>query len=361
MPVDKYYMEGHKLWWHLDRVNDWLKGKPIVPILIDGGLSKYCNIRCNYCFAYLPSNTSKPKDFCFPREPLLRYLKEAAETGVKAIAFFGEGEPLLNPHVYEAIVVGSKAGLDISMGTNGILMDTGKAGENALEHLTYIKFNISAGTEKGYIKVHRSKEFATAVKKIKFCTQTKRKKKLNVTLGLQMIVTLRNINEIIPLAELGQDMGVDYLQIKPCGDTQDSDLGMFGKYAEYDKIQDILIKAEEFSNNGYQVIVKWNKIMEKGRKSYDKCFGARFLLYGSGDGKLYPCGRYVNYKEDEYVLGDCTKQSFREIIESKRYQEVMEKIEHLDVHTVCHTYCRTDSINQFLWQLKHPPEHVNFI
>ena len=80
--VDKYAMGGHKLHWHLDRVNGWLQGRRIVPIHIDIGLSKGCNIRCEYCYGVTQGNFyGKGKDIYFAGEPLLRYMKEAGEAG----------------------------------------------------------------------------------------------------------------------------------------------------------------------------------------------------------------------------------------------------------------------------------------
>ena len=48
--ADKYIMDGCKLAWHADRVAAWQRGEKIVPIHIDVGMSKSCNIRCRYCF-----------------------------------------------------------------------------------------------------------------------------------------------------------------------------------------------------------------------------------------------------------------------------------------------------------------------
>ena len=136
---DKYIMDGHKLIWHLDRIVEWQKGELIAPLHIDVGLSKGCNIACEYCFGVMQGNKyKKGKTIFFPREPLLRYVREAGEVGVRSMAFIGEGEPLLNPHVYEAIVEGQKAGVDISLGTNGILFDTGPAAsKNLVDLLRY--------------------------------------------------------------------------------------------------------------------------------------------------------------------------------------------------------------------------------
>jgi len=360
--TDKYIMDGHKLYWHSDRVNDWLHGRRIAPIHIDVGLSKGCNIKCQYCFGAVQGNFyKKGSEVFFPRDPLLRYVKEAGELGVRSMAFVGEAEPLLNPHVYEAIIQGKKAGVDIALGTNGILLDVGKSGEEALEHLSWIRFNISAASEEAYRRVHASKEFSTAIEKIKFCVDKKKRKKLQVTIGLQMVLTPSNIGEVVPLSKLGKELGVDYLVIKQCADTVTNDLGVFDRLKEYDSFLEILKEAEKMSSKGYNVIVKWGKITNKGKRNYDQCLGVPFLLYSSGDGKLYPCGVFFDFKEEDYRMGDLVKQSFKEILESDRYWEVVEKVKQIDVHKECYANCRTHSINEFLWQLRHPPEHVNFV
>jgi len=362
--ADKYIMDGHKLYWHLDRVNDWLSGKRIVPLHIDVGLSKGCNIRCEYCFGVLQGNFyRKGSEIYFPREPLLRYVREAGEAGVKSMGFIGEGEPLLNPYVYETIIEAKKAGVDVSMGTNGILLDTSKTGIEALEYLSWIRFNISAASDEAYMRVHRSKEFSTVVEKIGFCVETKRRRNLKVTVGLQMVLTPSNKNQAVPLAKLGKELGVDYLVIKQCSDTVENELGVFNKLAEYDNFQDMLKEAEGVSSGNYNVIVKWKKIGNKGRRIYQQCLGVPFLLYSSGDGKLYPCGMCFDFDrgmEEEYRMGNLVKQSFKEIITSDRYWDVVKKASQIDVNK-CYSNCRTHAINEFLWQLRHPPEHVNFV
>lgn len=359
---DKYIMDGHKLQWHLDRVVDWLKGDRIAPLHIDAGLSKGCNLKCEYCFGALQGNFyRKGSEIYFPREPLLRFVKEAGEVGVRSIAFIGEAEPLFNPYVYEAIVAGKKAGVDISLGTNGTLFDTNSKGEEALEHLSWIRFNISAASDQAYRKIHRSKEFSTAVEKIKFCVATKRKNNLKATIGLQMVLTPSNVDQAVPLAKLGKELEVDYFVIKQCSDTVQDDIGVFSKLSQYTDFSDILREAEGISVNGYDVIVKWDKVTNKGKRCYDQCNGPPFLLYGSGDGRLYPCGIFFDFKEEEYRMGDLVKHSFKEILESDRYWKIVEKVSQIDVHKECYSNCRTHAINEFLWQIKNPVDHVNFV
>ncbi len=360
--TDKYVMDGHKLIWHLDRVNDWQLGERIAPLHIDVGLSKGCNIRCTYCFGAMQGNKfAQGTAAYFPREPLLRYLRDAGDVGVRSMAFIGEAEPLMNPHVYEAIVCGKKSGVDISLGTNGILFDTGRAGEEALEHLSWLRFNISAASDDAYQRIHRSDAFAVAKQKIRHCVEVKRRKGLGVTIGLQMVLVPENVDQVLPLARLGRELGVDYLVIKQCSDTVENTLGVFDRLGEYDGFASVLAEAEALSEPGYAVIIKWNKVTNCGKRSYQSCLGVPFLLYSSGDGRIYPCGMFFNHREEEFRMGDLVEHSFKEIMESEHYWQIVAKVRNIDVQNQCYANCRTDAINDFLWKLRHPPDHVNFI
>ncbi|MDA8140269.1 MAG: radical SAM/SPASM domain-containing protein [Desulfobacteraceae bacterium] len=358
-----YRMDSHKLYWHLDRLQAWAKGERIAPIHIDVGLSKGCNIKCHYCFGALQGNLYKQgRDQYFQREPLLRYMRDAGKVGVRSMAFIGEAEPLLNPHVYEAIDVATQAGVDIGLGTNGVLFDIGAAGEKALEQLIWIRFNISAASDDAYRRLHGSKDFSTFVEKVKFCVATKAKKGLPVTIGFQMVLTPQDVGEVLPLTELAKNLGIDYFEIKHCGDTKQNDLGIYKKLDQYDEFTEVLEKAETQGSDHFKVIVKWNNISKKGRRTYDCCLGAPFLLYSSGDGKLYHCGLFFSHREAEFRLGDLNTESFADIVNGDRYWEIMRRIENgIDVHKECYTSCKTNAINDFLFQLKQPPKHINFI
>ena len=360
---DRFLLNGHKMLWHLDRVAAWQRGERIAPIHIDVGLSKGCNIRCRYCFGVMQGNFyRKGADLYFPRDALLRYMHDAGAAGVRSIGLIGEGEPLLNPHVYEAIVAGKDAGVDMALGTNGILYDTGEAGAHALAHLTWIRFNISAASDEAYRRIHGSREFGTAVDKIRFCVEEKHRQNLATTVGLQMVLTPDNVDEALPLATLGRELGVDYLVIKQCSDAPDNTLGVFSRLEEYADYREVLQEAERLRTDEYSVIVKWRMIENRGERCYDRCLGVPFLLYSSGDGKLYPCGMFFDHRAEEFCMGDLVRQTLPEILTSERYWEVVDRIAgEIDVHE-CYANCRTHSINEFFWKvMRDRPEHINFV
>lgn len=358
---DPYIMDGCKLMWHPDRVTAWLKGERIAPLHIDVGLSKGCNIRCEYCFGVLQGNFyKKGADKYFPREPLLDYMRSAGEVGVASMGFIGEAEPTLNPNLYDAIDVAKSSGIDVSLGTNGLLFDTSIAGLYALGQLTWLRFNISACDDRSYREIHGSKEWQKFLDVVRWCVARKKANKLSVTIGFQSVLTPNNLPYMVGLAKLGKQLGVDYHVIKQCSDDTLSSLGIYKRLHEYDGFTETLKEAEAQSEGDYNVIVKWGMIGNKGKRNYDRCLGVPFVLYSSGDGKLFPCGMFFDYKADEYMMGDLTKQSFREIWESDRYWEVVDKVARLDVHK-CYSNCRTHFVNDYLWRLTHPPRHVNFV
>lgn len=362
---DSFLMQSHKLHWHLDRVVKWEKGERIAPLHIDAGLSRGCNIKCHYCYGAMQGNAfKKGMSNYLPRDILINYVEDAAKLGVKSMALIGEAEPLVNPYVYEAIVAGKKSGLDMSIGTNGILFDTGSSGEMALEHLEWIRFNISAATHEAYKKVHGSLEFDQVVKKIKFCVNLKKKKNLNITIGLQMVLTPLDLDQAVPLARLGSELGVDYLVIKQCSDDVDNTLGIYNQLENYnsEKFINTLKEAETYSNSDYQVIVKWKQITNEGKRGYDKCFGAPFLLYTTGDGRVYSCGDFFDKRSEEMLMGNLYEMRFYDIVQSERYWNVLDSVlNKINCKKDCYSNCRTNNINEYLWQIKNPPAHKNFI
>ena len=360
--ADKYIMDGCKLAWHPDRVSKWMRGERIVPIHIDVGMSKGCNIRCSYCFGVLQGNFYKRgAEKYFQREPLLNYIREAGELGVRSMGFIGEGEPTLNPNLADAIFAARNGGIDPSLGTNGVLFPQDYTGEGMLECLSWKRFNISAADDAGYRKIHGSKKWGDFLSAVKFCVATKRRKNLPVTIGFQSVLTPGNAPQMVHLAKLGKQLGVDYHVIKQCSDTIESDLGIYNRFSEYQSMGEILHYAQAETEGNYNVIVKWKMIGNEGARDYHQCLGAPFLLYSSGDGRLYPCGAFFDGDhEEEYRMGDFYKMGFKEIWESDRYWEVVEKVKHIDVEK-CYANCRSHYINDYLWKIANPPEHVNFV
>ncbi len=361
---EKFQLDGHKLIYHLDRISDWLQGKHIAPIHIDMGLTKFCNMKCIYCIGVTQGMS---KGTMIERDPLIRFIGDCGQLGVRSIAFIGDGEPTLNPAMYDAIVVAKKLGIDTGIGTNGLLLKMDRV-HDLLQNASFIRINLSAAEPDSFQKIHqhRADKFDILIEKLNTLVKIKNENNYTCTIGIQMVLIPENFDQVIKLAKLGAEIGVDYLQIKQCSDTEYKEIGI--NYEDYNKVEDNLKKSEKFSNENYLVKVKWNKIniynetgvYKKGFRKYDICYGTPFLGQISGNGKVYPCGPF--FGKERFCMGDINKESYYDIIKNDRYWQVHQDIiDNVDVHYDCTIGCRQDYINKFIWDIKNPPEHINFI
>lgn len=361
----RFRLDGHKMLYHLERVLEWQKGERIAPVHIDMGLTKFCNIGCIYCIGVTQGGMKKGE--MITPDALLSFIKDAGRLGVKSIGFIGDGEPTLNPALYDAILLAAESNVDTAMATNGVLLNMDRI-DDVLSNQTYLRFNLSAGTPESYRKIHQTsiKNFDILKGKISESVKIRNENSYKCTIGLQMVLIPENFDQVIPLTEFAAKSGVDYLQIKQCSDTEYHELGIDRK--DYENAQAVLKEAETYSNDTFDVQVKWNKInilddtevYKGGYRKYDICYGTPFLGQISGNGKVYPCGPF--FAKDRFLMGDLHKDSYYDIVKSDRYWEVHKDIvENVDVHCDCTVGCRQDYINKFLWDIMNPPEHVNFI
>jgi len=367
--MEKLILDGHKLNWHKERVEAWLEGERIAPITIDCALTRRCTYRCVYCYGQLQANDEKR----MTREVIFRFLDDAAEIGVKAISFISDGESTYSPYLYDAIKRGKSNGLDMALGTNGYLLKDEKL-EEILPCLTYLRFNISAADPVRYAQIMGCQEdnFYKVCQTIKESVRIKKEKKLDVTIGTQMVLMPQFSDQIIPFAKLGKELGVDYSIIKHCSDDESGSLGI--DYSQYFKLVDRLKEAEALSEENYLVKVKWSKILSGGKRRYSRCYGPPFIMQMSSSGLVAPCGMLFNKKYKKYHIGNIVDTSFKEIWKSKRYWEVLNFIasEKFDARKMCGTLCLQHKVNEFLWDLKKGkvslkepkgelPMHINFI
>lgn len=351
---DKWNLDGNKLLWHMDRVHKhFVRGKRIAPITIDAGITKFCNVKCEFCYGIFQGITGE----MIPREALVRLLKDAPKLGVKGIAIVGDGEPTLNPALVEAVKAGAEGGLDMAIATNGVRVPEM---EELLRRMVWFRFNLSA-IEEGYEIVHGRPYWEKVKANILLATAIKMAHQLPVTIGLQMVLTKNALPYVLREAEFAVNAGVDYFVIKQYSDPKCGGMiGMTPEEQNSPETQSILAEAMAMSTPRTQIIAKVKAMSYGLKRPYDHCLDVPMLFQISGDGKCYPCG-YL-FGDERYCYGDLKKQGLGEILDSKRYWDVVEYMQtKFDVHKDCAGCCRHDSTNKFISDFVNRPDHINFI
>lgn len=366
--TEKLILDGTKIQWHEERIQAWERGEKIAPITIDMALTRTCNYACKFCYATLQENQSHP----ITKDVMTRFLDDCAEIGVKGISLVSDGESTLNSAFVHTIQYGASKGLSMAVGSNGYLLDEKKIRE-ILPHLTYFRVNITAGEEKRYQEIMGVREgfFQRVCDNIRTMVRVKREMGLNVTIGMQMVLMPEFADQILPLAKLGQELRPDYLVIKHCSDDEDGRLGV--DYSAYEKLYATLKEAETYSGDGFDVHVKWSKIGDKGKRSYQRCYGPPFLVQLSGSGLVAPCGMMFNEQYKKFHIGNIVTESFKDMIQGERYWEVVRYLAspEFNAQTMCGSLCLQHKVNEYLdgrakgqasaELIGQPPQHLNFV
>jgi cyclic pyranopterin phosphate synthase len=354
--MDKFKIDSHKLLYHVDRVSGWLRSGDTYPIYIEISPSGACNHRCRFCaLDYLGYKTT-----LLETKPALRFIKEIARLGVKAVMFAGEGEPFLNKDCALMIAAAGKSGLDAAVTTNGTLLDLPLL-EQILRYLSWLRFSINAGTPATYARMHRAKasDFNKVLTAVREACFLRAQKKYSCAIGGQILLFEENLNEVERLANALSSSGADYLIVKPYSKHPLSLNLMHSPLEEkvFRKLEAIALRC---SSKRFQLIVRRHTMEQMtDSKNYSQCLGLPFWSYLSSRGDICGCSAFLGDKR--FFYGNIYSQTFKAIwngARRRRHLALMRK--GWDIHK-CRSVCRLDKINQYLWDLKHPPEHLNFI
>lgn len=377
-PRARFHLDTTKIAFHKDRVEAWQRGEHVAPITIDMALTQKCSYACTFCYAGLQQNPSAPVSW----ETYERFLDDCVEIGhkpgegVKAISLVSDGESTENPYYHKFIMKGRANGIDMASGTNGLKLKKDEM-PGLVDALTYIRINFNAADVASYAEIMgtAAKNYHKVIENVRELVRLKKAQKSNITIGLQMVLLPEYADQVIPLALLGRELGVDYTVIKHCSDDENGRLGVDYDWYKSDIAGRLLKTAEALSTEEYSVQVKWSKIMTGRDRKYSKCFGTPLLLQMSGTGIVAPCGSFFHNRYKRFHIGDIKDKRFKDIWASDEYKEVMGHLasDKFDARRQCATLCLQDKVNEALNDLvendiplpdvagRKLPMHLNFI
>jgi len=353
--MDEYQIDAQKLMYHPHEVYRWLSGEDIVPMYIEVSPTKLCNHRCVFCaFDYLNYKADSLNVSNFTSA-----VSDMKLMGVKSMLFAGEGEPLIHKDIAKLILVAKKVNIDTALGTNGVLLKPLLASQ-ILPLLTWIKFSVDASNKKSYSLIHGTKEddFERLLKNIDYAVKFRESNEIGCTIGAQLLLIPENSKEVVQLANIVRDIGVDYLVIKPYSQHPMSNNKAYKdiSYESYYSIAEELSKCE---TDDFKIIFRYNTMKQlNAKKGYSQCNACNFWSFLDSNGNLWACSSFIG--NDKFIYGNINKDSFSTIWHSNRRKKVKKMIEELDVQQ-CRSNCRMDKINLYLWRLKNPQPYDNYI
>ena len=261
----------------------------------------------------------------------------------------------------------------MAVGSNGYAFSKDRS-ELVLQHLTYLRINFSAGEKDRYAQIMgvQPEAYDKVINNIKDMVAIKKRDGLSVTIGIQMVLMPQDGDQVLPFARLGRGLGVDYAVVKHCSDDEYGSLGV--DYSKYKELFGIMEEAESLSTDDYKVVIKWSKIAEEGKRSYQRCYGPPFLLQLSGSGLVAPCAPLFNDRYAKFHIGNICEERWWDIWQGERYKEVMQYLasSEFNAQKMCGTLCLQHKVNEALDQhvsgqqkltpaAGAQPLHINFV
>lgn len=362
--MDDHAIDSHKLMFHPDRVAAWLRAgddwealKQIYPVYVEISPIGACNHRCRFCALDYMGYAPRRLD---PDVMALR-LAEMGEKGVRAVMFAGEGEPLLHTGLARMVQDAFAAGIKTSLTTNGVFLRQPFV-EQALDKLSWIKASCNAGTSETYAAIHNCPpgDFDTVMRNLREAVETRDRLALGTTIGVQLLLLPENAHEVETLALRCRDeVGVDYLVVKPYSQHKKSHTRRYEAmdYAPYLALRQ---RLEALGTPRFQVVFRARTMENLARgKAYDACCATPFFwAYVSSAGDLVSCSAFLG--DERFRLGNILEQGFAQVWEGEGRRQALETMRSLDIGQ-CRDNCRMDKVNAYLWRLRHPRPHDDFI
>ncbi len=354
MSKEVHEYDNHKLIYHPQKVNQWLQQEIVYPIYVEIAPTSACNYKCVFCaFDYVARNIK-----IIDKKVYYSLIDQFKDLGIKSVMLAGEGEPLLHKDISNLVRYTRNQGIDVSITTNGSLLNRFNY-EDFLPYLSWVRISFNAASEKNYKSIHsiQGKLFHRTLDNIKKATEFKKKHSLKVTIGMQFLLIEENGHEVIEIAKIGKELGVDYLSIKPYSQHPKS-INKLG--ADYQKFAVLKEKIMSYATEDYKILYRDNAVSSlENKKIYNKCYGLDFFSLIDADGNVIPCNLFYT-GNNKHSYGNINKESFKDIWNGQQRKKIIAQV-NKNLCTDCRMGCRLDSINNYLHRLINPFEHDNFI
>ena len=173
-----------------------------LPISIELHPTNKCNQQCRWC---IDSSLREHADF-LPFPIIAKFFEDIHATNI-GVTIEGGGEPMLYPWFDEMIEKAASLGINLGLITNG----TVPIDHDIIQHFTWIRFSLDAGSPEEYRLEKNRDRFHTVLANIEEIGRLKQ----NTILGVSYVLTQDNIGHIIPLLYKLDELRVDFISIGP--------------------------------------------------------------------------------------------------------------------------------------------------
>ncbi|KKN20845.1 hypothetical protein LCGC14_0931490 [marine sediment metagenome] len=280
--------KGLTYYEHYKKIVAWLDGGEL-PAPIEASLDPIsaCNQNCYYCNSqrYLPAK------FKWDGEYIKDTLNYLSEWGVKAFCWGGGGEALLNENIKGMTAYGVNLGMECSIITNGVLMDSDV--RNELQLCRWVGISLDSADPEVYRKVRGSDDCLKVLDNIKWLALHRQR----TDICIKALVLPETIDTLLYTGKVAKELGVQDFHVRPV-DLERKDFT--GERAELDmeKVHYVFSQLHELEGEDFHVHTVTHKYDNEFHVKHDfnKCLASPLVVQICSDKKMYVC---VDHRMEE--------------------------------------------------------------
>lgn len=268
-----------------------LLGRPVVwgmPYSYSIEPTGLCNLKCPECPTGKGLITRKSRSI--NPEIYTSLLNQISDTACYLMLYL-QGEPFINPNIFDMISLARKKRIYTFISTNGHFMDKENAERTVRSGLDRIIISLDGTTNETYVQYRKGGSMEVVLAGIKNLVEAKKRLRSRTPyMILQFIVFKHNQHQVDEVKSLGASFGVDKVEIKSAqlydfkkGNPRMTDLTQFSRYVK--------------SGGNYAI----------KNKLKNRCTRLWSIGVVTSDGVMAPC---CYDKNAEHRMGDAATNAF---------------------------------------------------
>lgn len=276
------------------------------PRILNLMITERCNYKCSFCDFHKKTTE-------MPFELAVRIINESQNIGIKTVAFTG-GEPLLYEKIYDLISLIKTLGMSPHITTNGSLVydNWKRLIDSGLDSISFSidgiddTHNNLRGVRSSFVNIKKGIEILH--------------KSSNILLFVNMVVTNKNVSEIIKVYEFAKRYNATFF-FWPVNDVESLYLSEDDR-SEYERAVRYISEAEHYSSSMFNFLIRGIDYHQKKIRRF-RCpaFFSTVNIYF--DGEVMPC---CVWSARALSAGNVNNRSLFEILSSKKAKLIVENI-----------------------------------
>lgn len=338
---DNPFSSQLKMFFHSDRIAQYILSGDTFPIFMELNLTDVCNLKCKWCISDNRIGVNELKIY-----PFLKFIEDFKRLGGKAVTFSGGGEPTLYHYFKEVVNKCKEVGLEIGLMTNGVFNE--KLIPIIGNNFKWIRISLDFIDKKKYKKYKGIDAVDIVRKNIKLLKKFPMKLGINCNIGKE--TTIKDIKDILLLKN-----ACSYIQFRPV-------LPRFFKNEKIEINNRVWNFVKKINDRKINLSLdKFKNLNQKSLFSFSTCDGHFFepILNANGDVKV--C---MYHPDDEnFTFGNIYENNLEDIWKSIKRKKSIDFVRKLNYFKYCQVCCKLCEINKVLEFIKNPKDEmdINFL